>query len=141
MIKNIYHPTHTGMTPKKERKLCFSKKFDPSGFTLSLSGNSNKQRVQFMHVSMVIATSHNFSRVIDLRSRPSDQPGKQRGRKSKFRWWRRLGPTRARAAAGYTPPLCMEEAAPSSTCSPEPPSCPGCTEAAPGSPPHPHRRP
>lgn len=37
------------------------------------------------------------------------------------------------AAEHPTPPGCMEEGAPSSTCSPAPLSCPGCTEGGPGS--------
>lgn len=52
-----------GMIAKKKKKpfsFSFSSKIDPNGFTLSLYGISNKQRVQFMHVSVVIATSHNF---------------------------------------------------------------------------------
>lgn len=39
------------------------------------------------------------------------------------------------------PPDCTEEAAPSSTCSLEPASCPDCREVGPGSPPRPARPP
>lgn len=142
MIKNIYHLLHTrGWYKKKPFSLVFLKKIDPSGFTLSLSGNSNKQRVQFMHVSAVIATLHTFPESLtSVHALPISQESKDVENQSSG-CGLGLGPTTARAAAGYTPSPCMEEAAPSSTCSPEPPSCPGCTEEAPGPPPHPHRRP
>lgn len=65
----------------------------------------------------------------------------QRLQKSKLRLGARPRPTTVRPAAEYTPSDCMEEAAPSSTCSPELPSCPGCREEAPGSPAHPRCQP
>lgn len=50
-------------------------------------------------------------------------------------------PLRPPLPAEYAPPDCTEVAAPSSMCSPERPSCPGCTEEERSSSPHPPRQP